>query len=297
VSAPKVQTYEHAEVRVKDLGAALEFYTGVLGLHELARDNGTVYLGCGYDENYDLAIREGGTGVVHFALRVADEDALERYAGRLGDAGVKVERADGIEPGQERGIRFEIPGGHAMELVLVEDNRYIETYRPAYPTRGIAPLDGDHINLMSTDVKGLCEFLRDVLDFWWSDVIVFDDGLWAAAWTRMSGGHHDVGIFGTQSTTETLHHVAWTFSSLDHMKIGCDLLAQSGNRLELGISRHPAGANLYAYFWEPGGNRFEFTAEGAILDPRTPVRYWNSFKDTLDAWGDPIPPDTFPKGS
>jgi catechol 2,3-dioxygenase len=297
MSAPKVQTYEHAEVRVKDLGSALEFYTDVIGLHEIAREDGVVYLGCGYDENYDLAITEGGTGVVHFALRAEDEDALERYTRRVEEAGIATERRDGSEPGQEQGVRFEIPGGHRMELVLVADNRYLETYRPVRPIRGIAPLDGDHINVMSTDVKGLSEFLRDVLDFKWSDVIVFENGHWAASWVRMSGGHHDLGIFGTDDPGVTLHHVAWTFSSVDHMKFAADLLAAAGIRLELGMSRHPVGANLYAYFWEPGGNRFELTAEGAILDARTPPRFWKSFHDTLDAWGDPVVPETFPKGS
>lgn len=297
MAAPKANIYEHAELRVRDLGRALDFYTGVLGLHELARDDGVVYLGCGYDENYDLAVRAGGTGVVHFALRAEDGDALERYARRVRDAGLDVERRDGAEPGQEQAIRFRIPGSVEMELVLVADNRYIEPYRPARTPRGIAPLDSDHVNVMAMDVKAVSEFLRDVLDFNWSDVIVMEGGHWAASWVRMSGNHHDVGVFGTDDPSVTLHHVAWTFSSFDHMKIGADLLAATGTRLELGMSRHPVGANLYAYFWEPGGNRFEFTCEGAVLDPRTPPRFWEGFQDTLDAWGDPIVPDTFRKGS
>jgi catechol 2,3-dioxygenase len=297
MSHPKVQVYEHAEVRVKDPGPALEFYRDVIGLHEIATEDGIVYLGCGYDDNYDLAIRGGGTGVVHFALRVPNEDALEHYRGRLEEQGIGTDDVGGREPGQEKGIRFEIPGGHVMELVLVNDNRYIETYRPVRAPRGIAPLDSDHINLMSTDVRGLSEFLRDVLTCKLSDVIEIDDGRWAASWVRMSPGHHDVGVFGTESDTETLHHIAFSFSSFDHMKLGADLLVQAGVKLELGMSRHPVGANLYAYFWEPGGNRFEFNAEGAILDERTPTRFWQGFEDTLDAWGNPIPPETFPRGS
>jgi len=243
------------------------------------------------------SVRGGGTGLVHFALRAEDEDALERHARRLEEAGVRTERTDGREPGQERGIAFDLPSGHRMELVLVADNRYIETFRPPRAPRGMAPLDSDHINIMATDVKGLSEFLRDVLEFRLSDVIVVDGGMWAASWTRMSAGHHDVAIFGTQAADETLHHVAWSFQSFEHMKLAADLLAQSGLKLELGMSRHPVGANLYAYFWEPGGNRFELNAEGAILDPRTPTRFWEGFGDTLDAWGTPIVPESFPRGS
>ena len=200
MAAPKVQTYEHAEIRVTDLGKALDFYTRVLGLHELAREDGVVYLGCGFDENYDLAVTNGGTGLAHFAMRVDDEEALARYRARLAEAGVRTERRDRAEPGQERAIRFEVPGGLEMELVLVADTRYLESYRPARTPRGIAPLDGDHVNVMSTDVQGMSEFLRDVLDFRWSDVIVMDDGHWAASWVRMSRSHHDVGVFGTDDT-------------------------------------------------------------------------------------------------
>jgi catechol 2,3-dioxygenase len=124
-----------------------------------------------------------------------------------------------------------------------------------------------------------------------------DEGVWAASWIRLSGGHHDVGIIGTENASETLHHVAWTFASFEHMKIAADRLAAAGVKLELGMSRHPVGANLFAYFWEPGGNRFEFTSEGAILDARTPPRFWKGFEDTLDAWGNPIVPDSFRRGS
>jgi catechol 2,3-dioxygenase len=297
VAAPKGQAYEHAEIRVEDLGRAAAFYKDVIGLVELAREDGVVYLGCGFDENYDLAIREGGTGVAHFALRVEDEEALERYARRLEGSGVGVQRRDGTEPGQERGIRFTLPGGTEMELVLVADNRYVETFRPAHRSSGIQPLDADHINLTSTDVKGLSQWLRDLLDVKLSDVIELDNEAWAAAWLRMSWAHHDIGVQRPSSAAESLHHVAWTFASLEHMKMAVDAVVASGIRLELGISRHPVGSNLYGYFWEPGGNRFEFTCEMAILDPRTPARFWKGFEDTLDAWAHPIVPDTFWRGS
>ena len=295
MSAPRA--FEHAQLRVNDLGAALDFYLGPVGLVEIAREGGVVYLGCGLDENYDVALVGGGTGVEHFAILVSDEAELERHAARLVGAGVRPERRDGREPGQEQGLRFTLPTGHVMELVVAADCRYLVPSRPARGARsGMTLVDVDHINLCSGDVRGLAEFLRDVLDFRFSDLIVLESGELFAAWTRYGQHHHDVAIL-PGSPAETLHHLAWTCSSLDHMKLCCDLLSACGLRLELGIGRHPVGSNLFAYFWDPGGNRSELTAEVARLDPTTPTRVWSSPLETLDAWGEPVVPESFRRGS
>lgn len=300
MGTPKAQNYEHAEIRVNDLGQALDFYKGVMGLVEIAREDGVTYLGCGSDENYDLAVREGGTGLEHFAIRVDSEESLERYAARLSKQGVKGSQQDDAEPGQERGLRFDLPGGPTMELVLVRDNRYLEPHRPAYPRRsGFGPLDSDHINLSVTDPRRTISFLHEVLDFKISDVTEPEPGFWPAAWMRWGNYHHDVGVFLTDNPAETLHHVAFAMSGIEHMKMAADMMADAGVRLELGPGRHPIGPNLFIYFLEPGGNRFELSAEGAVVDPRTPTRYWTGLHETLDAWGDAHNrlPDTFMKGS
>lgn len=282
----KAARFEHAELRVKDLSQALEFYTDVIGLVEIAREDDTVYLGCGLDANYDLAVVEGGTGIVHFAIRVDDEEHLERELKRLDGHGIRCERHDGAEPGQRRGARFELPSGHAIEYVVVEDDRYLNPLKPAYPRRrGFGPLDADHINLVATDVRGVAEFLRDALGFRLSDVSEPEPGFWAGAWARFGAYHHDVGIAPTRDPQTSLHHFAWTMSSFEHMKTAADMMAEAGVRLELGPSRHPLGPNLFMYFLEPGGNRFELSCEGAIIDPTTPTGFWKGLEDTLDGWG------------
>lgn len=304
MSVPKVQRFEHAELRVRDLSAALDFYTGVVGMVEIAREDGTVYLGCGLDANYDLALREGGSGVAHFAIRARQEEDLARYQKRLAEHGITVEQTGGREPNQKLGIRFEVPSGHTMEFVLVEDNRYLEPYRPAFPRRsGFCPPDVDHISLLAPDVRRMCDFLTKVLDFRLSDIIAPAAGnpdLWAAAWSRWGDLHHDVGVFATPDPeTENLQHVAFAMYGIEHIKNALDLLSQEGTRLELGPGRHPVGSNIFAYFWDPGGNRVELSAEAAVLDPQTPTRFWKGFEDTLNAWGTEHErlPKTFLKGS
>ena len=131
MSYPKVQTYEHAEIAVDDLEAAVEFCTGPLGLLELNRDDRTVYLGCGYDENFDLALTAGGTGLRHFAIRLPSIEEVDRLAERLRASDVAFERRRDAEPGVPEGLRLTLPSGHPIEFVTVADTRYIEPYRPA----------------------------------------------------------------------------------------------------------------------------------------------------------------------
>lgn len=296
-----IQKLAHAELRVQDSQRALEFYREVMGLVEIGREGGTVYLGCGLDQNYDLAITQGGTGVAHFAFQVDGEDDLARYRERLESAGIKVEVRNGAEPGQARGIRFGLPTGHQMELVVVEDRRaYLRPCASVSRRRGVTPNDVDHITLSvhAPNVRRLAEFLRDVLGFYISDIFQPAPGVWAAAWTRVGEYHHDLAILGAQEDAGwSLHHLAWAMDGIDHMKRFADQLADWGLPLEYGIGRHGLGGNLYGYFIEPGGNRFEISAEMPRATNRAaePV-VWTDFPQAASAWGQ-LPPESFARGS
>ncbi|MBM3678320.1 MAG: hypothetical protein FJW96_10630, partial [Actinobacteria bacterium] len=278
MSMPKGQKFEHAHLVVEDLEGTLAYYTDVIGLVELAREDGVVYLGCGLDTNYDFALSQGPCSVDHFAIRAEDGDEVDRYARRLADAGVTVEPTDGSEPGQVRGIRFQVPpNGQRMELVTVEDNRYLNAGMHAVPGRGrgISPLDTCHINLVSMNMRESVEFLTGVLDFRLSEYADPErDGNWLTAFTRKGSWHHDVGFMRGDAS---IHHVAVAMASFEHIKTACDLIAASGERIELGPSRHPVAANLYVYAKLPGGHRFEFSAEMALLEPATPTVVWEGF--------------------
>lgn len=277
--------FEHAELRVKDLGTASAFYKEVLGLVEIHREGKTAYFGCGLDDHYDLAVTEGGTGVAHFAVRVTNEEELERYARMIKELNVGVEKTDGREPGQIKGIRFSLPSGIVGELVTVKPGDYHFPHAPAFKERGaIAPIDADHINLCTTNVQKDAEFLKSI-GFYISDVKLDHDGSWMQAFTRRETYHHDVAFSQTRSGTETLHHYAWNLRDFDHMKQIADRAMQFGTELEAGPGRHVTGASLFCYFWEPGGNRFEFSAEVATVSHEMPTRFMNKNESKFSAWG------------
>jgi len=295
-----VKKFEHARLRVTDVDAALAFYTDVLGLVELAREDGTVYLGCGLDENYDVALVEGGTGVEHFAIRMNGPEELARYESRLQDAGIATERTDGAEPNQVEGVRFTLPSEVDMELVTVAGEEYHHPTETVGDRPRVAPRDVDHVNLMSWDVDRDLDVLTGPLEFSVSDKITGETGFTIQAWVRSGEFHHDVGVSTADNVAYTLHHLSFEVDNLEHIKAICDRLVQKGHRLELGPSRHNAGANNFAYLWTPGGNRIELTAEMATVDEgaETGVREIDRTTNTVSAWGGVEPtPEFLEKGS
>ncbi len=279
-----VRQFEHVELGVPDVAEAAAFYRDVVGMAPIAEEGGTTYLGCGLDHNYDLALSQG-SGIRHFAFRVENADELAERERTLTERGLSVTRHDGGEPGQAEGIRFDLPSGHQMEFVVVEDHSYQLVSEPALARHGgILPIDNDHLGLMSSDVKGLAEFFRDALDFRITEYVEPEEGsgFWVLGFVRSGPYHHDISIAHGDAT---LHHYALTLSSFEHLKQACDLLAASGHRIEFGPSRHPAGSNLFIYVWLPGGHRAEFSAEMAFLHDDAPLRRLTS-ETSLDAWGD-----------
>lgn len=166
--------------------------------------------------------------------------------------------------------------------------------------RGIGPADIDHITIAfsdEADARATAHVLSDGLGFAISDILVNADEEWQAAWTRVGSVHHDIGLIRCQPGA-SLHHLAWTLDNVEHQKRAADILASSGHALEAGPGRHGVGGNLYSYFWTPGGNRYELSAEmPRILGERCdPVVHMAGEFNAFSAWGAPRP-ESFTRGS
>lgn len=289
-----VQKIENAHLKVTDLESSLDFYTEAMGLVELDRSDGTVYLGCGGDDFFDLAVSEGGTGVEYFTIRVDDQSELDGFADILRDENVDVEEGSVLGPGDAPAIRCSLPSGITMQLAVFDKPRYIHSADRPHDNN-FGPVDIDHITLATHKIKDDVAFLEDTLGWNISDVFQAGEDIWVMAFARYGDHHHDVGFFASEDSDNTLHHLAWTCKSFDHMKEFADTLSNNGHRLEMGLSRHYAGDNLFAYLRTPGGNRFELTAEVARLDDATATEYHDVESGTseiISAWGGITSPDS-----
>lgn len=300
-----VRRLEHVELFVSDLPTAVAFYTDVFGLVELDRVGETVYLGCGLDGNFDVALTGGETGIEHLAIRTGDR-SLADYEASLDDHDVAYEGLVTPEPGIEAGVRFGLPSGQVeMEVVDVEDPRYhnpanvepLPTVAPVHPDRSpIAPRDLDHVGLYSSDLEADVEFLQDVLDFRLSDVGVDETGDRHMVFTRAGQHHHEVVVFD-EPGPETLGHLAWDMTDIAHLQQFADHLVGRGYELETPMVRHGPGSNVATYFVAPGGNRMEVTTGVETMDPSVEMREHRLSDMPFCAWSDVGPPESFLEGS
>ena len=110
----------HVDVRVPDLDLAAAYYTEVLGLLEVERTAGEVYLKC-WDETDHHSVRLAyapRVGLDLISFKVEQDEDLAALESRVEAYGFPVRRiARGEAVGQGESIRFETPSGQMMELV------------------------------------------------------------------------------------------------------------------------------------------------------------------------------------
>lgn len=299
-----LQKLSHACLRVKNLEASVRFHTEVLALEEIARQDGVVYLTCGTDGTYDVAVSEGGTGVISFAIAADDEEDLKHYRKRVEDAGVQVREMTNPDPGVEKLIEFDLPPQQQkMQIALLDRKARQHYYNPADRVcnrlNGLAPLDLDHITLrVGPDATRTIEFLAKHVDFYPADIVEFPDGNGRlAAWMHVGDYHHDVAMFAG-APHETLDHLAWTIPNIEYMKLMLDQIARGGINTEAGPGRHGVSSNIYSYFFTPDGNRYELSGEmPRCVDRKAGPKMWRADQPGIfSSWGTPFP-ESFKVGS
>ena len=173
-----------AELRVMDLEKAVQYYTNVIGLDEVGRSEGRVYLKA-WDEydHHSLVLQQAESpGLDHFAFKVKDEDDLAKYEKKIEQFGCTIKRVSkGTRLAEGEAIRFELPTGHHMELY--HEIEFVGTKTGTlnphpWPEdlKGIAPHRLDHVLLTGDDVKTVSRFMKEALGFYESERIISIDG-------------------------------------------------------------------------------------------------------------------------
>jgi len=263
-----INRIDHAAVRVNDLGHALEWYEGTLGLTVLDRNAERALLACSGDE-VDLTLVDGGQSLVSFAFGVDHADDLDEVVSRLDANSVPYERYKQPDrPGHGEILGFDLPSGHRMEFVVGHGNRRAGITNTTSDGT-FRPTDIDHINLLGeTDPREVSDFLKMVLGFKQSLVLTVA-WKWAASWLRATKLDHDIAYMQAVRPTDRLHHVAFAVEDGNHYFRLSDRLVETGNRWEFGPGRHMGGiprdtqgfgTNCFAYAFDPTGNRNEFSS-------------------------------------
>lgn len=285
---------EYATIRVHDLAETLDWYTDTLDLQVVDKTHEIALLTCGGDNNVDLALRvdaHQGHGVDSYSFGVASGDVLETLAVELTDRGTAVERISVGIPGLDGAIRVQTPSG--VPLQVVASGSRATGVQNRGRDNGVAPVDTDHLNLLTTDVEGYARWLTDTFGFATSDAFAGPAGGWFVAWSHITDQHHDLAILATDDPSQTLHHVAFLAADLDHMGEVADRVFSTGARCEWGIGKHGGlGANNFLYLKDPSGNRVEVNSNmnDNPFDHPLEVYPFEAFADFANIWTYSAPP-------
>lgn len=270
----------HIALRVPDLDAAVDFQREVIGMVETERANGAAYLTC--NERHHELILIGDSvlrGYDHIGLQVTDAQALEDLKQRVVGAGGRTLSGvyDG-EPGIDRALRVQSPGGHVFKLFCGMETDQV-------PAPGDRPIKFEHAAVKIRNSSRFERFLKDGLGFKFSDRM----GRFAS-WWHCDSDHHGMAV--VLALKNELSHYAYTFSDLNAMgRVADRLKRHRDQKLIWGPSRHGPGNNHFTYLRDNDGAMIELCSELAQMPPEGDyiAREWPVDPTTINQWGGPPP--------
>ena len=276
--SPLVNALRSVEIGVPDVAAAEKFYVDTWLLSVAARTATTVYL--------------RGTGAAHHLLSITQSDQPELLAVTLNSPsrveiealalavpanGGSVLRAPGAitEPGGGYGLSFKDPQGRIIRVVC-EDQRHPIAQADAAPLPN-RPERLAHVVMNSHDTPAAQAFYETALGFKLSDRTRI------MAFMRCNADHHNIAL--ADADNDCLNHIAFIMPDLDSVMKGGGRMKDAGHAIQWGPGRHGPGNNLFLMARDPGGYRFEISAELEILPLGVAPRRWPHEERTLNLWG------------
>ena len=275
--------YVHA--REASLDTAVNYYSKVLGLQEVTKQNGRHYFKC-WDEydHHSVVIEEGGSGLVKMGYKVDGEDALtsiEKAAENFGVSTARVSEGENLGIGQA--LRCVLPSEHVLELYATakQSGTQVGVLNPdPWPedrsVRGIGPDRLDHILLTAENVQINVDFFTQVLGFRMSERIIpsAENTELLGAFLFCSNKAHDIAFVKGQNGK--LHHFAFWLDSWNEILRAGDILGRNSIKIDFGPARHGITRGTTIYFLGPNGNRNEVFSGGYITYPDFPCITWTA---------------------
>jgi glyoxalase family protein len=263
----KLDGIHHVTAITADAQQNLDFYVGVMGLRlvkkSVNQDNPTVYHLFYADEQGDpgsdltffeypgMPLGRAGDGMIHrIVWRVGSTEALDFWAGRLGERDVETRRLEDRDA-----LRFNDPEGLEHELLVsdVADEPLIAKH-PEVPAE-LALQGFDGVCAYAAEPGRSRELLERVLEF-----SPRDERLWESRGPSRGSlyAYHEPPAEPGLQGAGTVHHVAWA-SSIEEHEAWRDRVVQAGMRPTPVIDRFYFRS---VYFREPSGVLFEIATVG-----------------------------------
>jgi len=305
---PLVKAYDIASVSFErpDLDKAVAFLSD-FGLSRPIYEGDTVRLHAEAGYGPCCIIRQGPAArFVGLGLYVSTRDDLVLLAKQPGAS--SVEPAEGwpdaeqvrlIDPAgfEVRAVHGPKPDHPAVRQRLVQNVRD-ETLRLNEGQR--PPLRPSTVLKLGHAVMGVVDFFRtarwymDTFGLIPSDIQTIGDGEPALAFMRCDRGtepadHHSVVI--AQNADNLYSHAAFEVIDLDDVAMGQEYLLSRGHRHAWGVGRHLLGSQIFDYWRDPWGDKFEHFCDSDRFTADCPTGVSALTSGGLYQWGPPPPAD------
>lgn len=281
---------------------SLWYFHDILGMEIVNTSGSSVYLR-GYGDYAASTLKltaANQPGVGCIAWRAVSEQALERRAKALADAGLGIGWTNG-DYGRGRSYRFRDPDGHTME-VYYDEQKYLapphlhstlKNLPSKYPARGVGVRRVDHLALLASDVEANRKFAQDLLGFQLREQVRYDKGKQEiGSWMSPTNVHHQLAyVVDIKGAHGRLHHFSLWIDNREDVLRAADILIENGIFIEAGPSKHNNSQGFYLYSYEPGGNRVEIYAGSYLVfaPDWEPVTWNEEERGTGTYWGAALP--------
>lgn len=278
----------HVVLRVADLAASRDFYTGVVGLVVSDEDANVVYLR-GMEEacHHSLVLKKtaGAPAAECVGMRVLTDDDLDQLIDFFRRADLPAEFVEVDYQGRTVrtrdavGVRVEFCASmETRPRLLTEFGRYT----------GGSALRLDHYQIHTPNVPAACRFYMS-FGFRLSEYIVRPGGDLLGVFLQRKGNPHDIVFF--DGPGPRLHHFAYMSGESQNLFRACDTAGQMGfgKNIEFGPGRHGPAFGLFIYIRDPDGHRVElFNNHYQTIDiDDEPVRWEVGDDKSSRVWGMP----------
>ena len=217
-------------------------------------------------------------GLAFLGFAVSSPAELAAVAERLEQNGVAP-----LPSSSDDELRLEDPDGCEIRIAVSPAQRR----RPAGSTNFSFTKLG-HVTRKSPDPKGQAEWWQQIFAFRLSDQI--EETFF---FLRCNQDHHAVAF--VQGAGWAAHHVGLELESWDDLRLVVEHLVATGNKIEFGPGRHGPGKNIFVYYLDPWGIRWELFCELEQIDDdadHEPGWWKGGRRDTVNLWG-PTPPESY----
>lgn len=301
----KAQKLAYLRFQCPDLSVAERFLTD-FGLSVALKTPAMLYMRSGDSEPFCyVAEKAEKSAFVGFGLHVASRDDLVKLS--------ELEEASSISqsphPGGGEMVQLQDPSGFMVDAVFGQESvptlthrpalnlnyeqkmeRINDTQRPPVSTPEILKLG--HVVMEVAKFQQSCGWYTQHFGFIPSDVQLLPDGSPAVVFLRLDLGdtpadHHTLAM--AQGFMPTYSHSAFELVDADAVGMGQRILRERGWRHAWGIGRHILGSQIFDYWQDPWGSKFEHYCDGDVFTADVEMGVHPVSRDAMSQWGQAMP--------